>query len=325
MLRWSVLCGLLFASSVALSQWHEATGSAMGTVITVNLWHEDEARAQAAIKAVFTEMERIDALWNPADVESELYYVNNVAVTEALTVSAELCRVIDKALYYSALSQGAFDISFATVGQYYDYRAGKQPADEQRERLLKSIDYRQIQLDRETCALRFKNHNIQIDLGGIAKGYAVDRAIELLRTQYAIAHATVSAGGDSRMLGDRRGRPWMIGVKNPRDEDGVAVVLPLQDVAVSTSGDYERYYIDPQSGERVHHIINPGSGRSATGVTSVTIIGPRGFDTDPLSTTVFVLGPEKGMALVEQLPEFDAILIDSSGHLHYSSGLQAPE
>src|SRR5690606_39073535 len=119
--------------------------------------------------------------------------------------------------------------------------------------------------------------DIRIDLGGIAKGYAVDRAAEILRG-YGVEHATVSAGGDSRLMGDKNGRPWIVGIKNPRaedDKDALPVIrLPLTDTAVSTSGDYERYFVDEATGERIHHIINPKTGRSATGVISVTVLGP---------------------------------------------------
>jgi thiamine biosynthesis lipoprotein len=136
-------------------------------------------------------------------------------------------------------------------------------------------------------------------------------------------HASLSAGGDSRVLGDKRGRPWLVGIKNPR-ADAVAISLPLDNVAVSTSGDYERYFI-ADSGERVHHIINPRTGKSTSGVNSVTIIGPQGFDTDPLSTSVFVMGPEKGLALINKLPGFDAVIITSQGKVLYSQGLENPQ
>src|SRR5690606_5680450 len=120
--------------------------------------------------------------------------------------------------------------------------------------------------------------------GGIAKGYAVDRGVAILR-EHGVRHATLSAGGDSRVLGDKRGQPWLVGVRNPRKgADSVAITLPLVDTAISTSGDYERFFIDAATGERVHHILNPQTGRSVAGITSVSVIGPQGFDTDPLST-----------------------------------------
>ena len=154
----------------------------------------------------------------------------------------------------------------------------------------------------------------------------MDRAIAILE-QYEVRHASVSAGGDSRLLGNRHGRPWVIGVKHPRPAVGdreAVIRLPLSDTAVSTSGDYERYFIDDETGERIHHILQPRTGKSASEVMSVTVLGRRGVYTDPLSTTVFVLGVEKGLGLVNGLNGFDAIIIDSRGKVHYSEGLTAP-
>ncbi len=159
---------------------------------------------------------------------------------------------------------------------------------------------------------------MRVDLGGIAKGHAVDRSIALLR-ELDIKQALVTAGGDSRTIGERWGRPWNIGVRHPDDAEKLVAVIPLQDVAVSTSGDYQRYF--DKDGIRYHHIINPASGDSARELRSVTIIGPDATTTDALSTSVFVLGLEKGMNLVNRLPGIDAILVDAHGELHYSEEL----
>jgi thiamine biosynthesis lipoprotein len=129
----------------------------------------------------------------------------------------------------------------------------------------------------------------------------------------------VSAGGDSHVLGDRRGRPWMIAVRDPRREGEVVALLPLQDAAVSTSGDYERFF--EKAGVRHHHLIDPRTGRSAAGVRSVTILADDGLTSEALSKTVFVLGAERGMALINSLSGVDAVIVDSAGQLHYSSGL----
>ena len=160
---------------------------------------------------------------------------------------------------------------------------------------------------------------MRIDLGGIAKGYAVDQSMARLE-QLGIHDALVRAGGDSRVTGQRWGRPWTIGIRDPRDREGVVAVIPLADVAVSTSGDYERYF--EQDGIRYHHIINPRTGDSARELQSVTIIGPDATTTDALSTSVFVLGLRDGMKLVNRMPGIDAILVDSHGTLHYSNDLE---
>ena len=301
----------------------------MGTDISVSLWHEDDVVASTAIDAVMKEMRRIDGTLSPYKSGSELSRVNREAAKHPQPISPEMLMLVDKSLYFSRVSGGAFDITFASIGQLYDYRKNKKPTEAERKALLEAINYRHLRLDSTARTLRYTHPDIKIDLGGIAKGHAVDNAVKIL-TSYGVKHATVSAGGDSRVLGDRRGRPWIIGIKNPRsanlspDADSTVIRMPLENVAVSTSGDYERFFIDEASGERVHHIINPKTGKSASEVMSVTVLGPLGVDTDPLSTTVFVLGIKKGLALINRLPGFDCVIIDRQGHAHYSEDLMAP-
>lgn len=317
------LCLLLMAAAPSFAEWHSDVQGIMGTKVNVTLWHEDAAHARAAIEAVMSEMRRIDARFSPYIESSELAQVNAKAHGEEQALSEEFARLIDKSLYFSALSEGAFDITYASLANYYDFRNKQQPSDQQRQETLPAINYRWLEFNKAKPSLKFAHPKVKIDLGGVAKGYAIDRAYQLL-LEHGIQHASISAGGDSRLLGDRRGRPWIIGIKHPRQALGgeeVALRLPLSKVAVSTSGDYERYFIDEESGERIHHIIRPHTGESAREVMSVTILGERGFDTDPLSTSVFVLGVEKGLALVNKLAGFDAIIIDSKGSVHYSDGL----
>jgi len=321
----SLIAALLLAltATMVTAEWYGDNQAVMGTSVSVTLWHEDSAAAEAAVAAVIAEMRRLDNALSPYKDDSELSRINREAGRQPVKLSAEMLALLDKSLYYSQLSEGAFDISFASLGQHYDYRQKRQPSDRQLDQLLAAIDYRMIRLNTRDSTVRFLHPQLQIDLGGIAKGYAVDRAIAILQ-QRGINHATVSAGGDSRVLGDKRGRPWIVGIKNPRQEGKMSILLPLENVAISTSGDYERFFIEESSGERIHHILNPRTGRSASGVISVSILGPRGFDTDPLSTTVFVLGLEKGMQLLKQMPGYDAIIIDAEGQVHYSDGLTPP-
>ncbi len=325
--RQLLICALLVAvSPLALAKWHGDAQDIMGTNVSVTLWLEDDQKAEQAIAAVMAEMRRIDEQFSPYIETSELYRVNQLApkasAEKPISISAELASIIARANRYSELSGGAFDLTFASIGRYYDYRKKLSPSEQQRADLLPAINYRLIHLDSKNNTVWFGHPKLYIDLGGIAKGYAVDRSMAIVQS-FGVEHASITAGGDSRVIGDKFGRPWLIGIKNPR-ADAVAITLPLEDVAVSTSGDYERYFIDDK-GERVHHIINPRTGKSTNGINSVTIIGPEGFDTDPLSTTVFVLGEEKGLALINKLPGFDAVIINSSGKVSYSKGLMPPE
>jgi thiamine biosynthesis lipoprotein len=308
--------------------WHGDTQNIMGTVINVTVWHEDDANAERAIAAVMAEMHRIDEQYSPYIPASELSRVNDLApkatAAKPLKISPELASIIAKGNHYSQLSQGAFDITFASLARYYDYRKGLKPTDAQFKELVPQINYQFIHLDTEKNTVYFDHPKVYIDLGGIAKGFAVDQGAKIL-SQYGITHANVSAGGDSRVMGDKLGKPWLVGIRNPRSEDknAVAITLPLENCAISTSGDYERFFID-KDGQRVHHIINPKTGKSAHGIISVSVIGPEGFDTDPLTKTIFIMGAEKGLALINSLPGFDAVVIKEDGQVQYSKGLTPP-
>jgi len=305
--------------SRASDGWLAREQAIMGTAIRVELWAEDAIEAEAAIADVMAEMHRIDRTYSPHKADSELSRINREAAAGPVPVSDETLRLLKQAQTFSLLSDGAFDITYASVGQHYDYRAGLAPDEATLARARANVGYRHLLIDAEAKTVRFALPGMRIDLGGFAKGHAVDNATALLRER-GIGHAMVSAGGDSRVIGDRRGRPWTIGIRDPRRVGQVVAVLPLEDVAISTSGDYERYF--ERQGVRHHHVIDPSTGQSALGVRSVTILADDGLTTEGLSKSVFVLGVERGMALVESLPGVDAVVVDARGALHFSSGLQ---
>jgi thiamine biosynthesis lipoprotein len=162
---------------------------------------------------------------------------------------------------------------------------------------------------------------MRIDLGGIAKGWAVDRGIEIVR-KMGIEHAMINVGGDTALLGDRLGKPWMVGIRDPRIAGAVVARIPLQDEAISTSGDYERYF--EEDGQRYHHILVPGTGKSPDAVRSVTVIGANATRTDGLTKTVFILGVERGMEFIRKLGDVEAVIVDRDGQIFYSAGLEPP-
>ena len=292
----------------------------MGTSVTVQLWADDRARGAAAMAVVMAEMQRIDRAYSPHRKDSELSRGNAAAAVQPVPISNELFQLVARAQEFSRLSQGAFDISYASAGALYDYREGLLPDDISLARAVQAIGWRQLLLDPLGPTLRFGRPGMRIDLGGFAKGHAVDRCIALLQ-RHGIQHAIVSAGGDSRLLGDRRGRPWTIAIRDPRNADAVVALLPLQDVAVSTSGDYERCFV--RDGVRHHHLLDPRTGRSPSHIRSVTVIAPDGLTAEALGKTVFVLGVERGLHIVEQLPGVDAVVIDGDGRLHCSTGFES--
>jgi thiamine biosynthesis lipoprotein len=169
--------------------------------------------------------------------------------------------------------------------------------------------------------VHFSQPGVRIDLGGIAKGYSVDCGIDVLR-KLGYTHALVNAGGDSRVIGDRFGRPWIVGIRHPDDPDKIITRIPLVDSAFSTSGDYERYF--DENGVRYHHIIDPHTGHSASKVRSATVIAPTATRTDGLSKTAFVLGPEEAMRIYNSLDDVDAVLVTPDGKVLYTKGLQPP-
>ncbi len=291
----------------------------MGTRIAVQLWAEDPELARLGIDSVIAEMHRVDHLMSTYKPESQLSQVNAHAHERPIAVDPDIVDVVAKSFEYSRLSDGLFDVTYASVGHLYDYRAGRHPSDGEIAAALPAVDYRQVEVDRERCTIRFLKPGMRIDLGGFAKGWAVDRGAAILRS-LGIRNAMVTAGGDTRFVGDRLGKPWIVGIRDPRREGAVVTRLPLVDEAVSTSGDYERYF--EQDGVRYHHILVPGTGKSPAAVRSVTIIGPTATHTDGLTKPVFILGVERGMEYLQRVGDVDAVVIDAEGAVYYSPGLE---
>jgi FAD:protein FMN transferase len=312
---------LVAGNAAAHAQWHAREQAIMGTRIAVEVWQTDTAAGTAAIEAVLAEMHRIDALMSVYKPESQLSAVNRDAATRPVKVAPELARLVARALEFSKLSGGAFDITYASVGYLYDYRARRHPTDAEIEAALPAISWRHVAVDLAASTIRFLKPGVRIDLGGIAKGHAVDSSITILKAR-GITNATVTAGGDSRILGDRRGRPWIVGIRHPDDRSRVIARIPLEDAAISTSGDYERYF--DEDGVRYHHIIDPKTGKSPHGVRSVTVIAPTSTLAEGLTKSVFILGPERGLALAESQPDVDAVIVTAEGQVLYSRGLEPP-
>ncbi|MCI2284474.1 FAD:protein FMN transferase [Colwellia sp. MSW7] len=325
----------LFFSFSANAQWVKHSFEVMGTLSQVEFWLDDpkttqgrtpqlgtignDNRALALIQLVKQEMIRIDQKMSPYKEKSELSKINREAPHKAVPISVELFDLLNVAQDISILSDGSFDITYASVGYQYDFREKKRPNQTDINQTLPAINYTSVILNDKDNTVYFTNDAVKIDLGGIAKGYAVKRCLSLL-AKAGIKHALVSAGGDTGLLGDRHGRPWLVGIKHPRAEYKTAVNIPLENEAISTSGDYERYFIE--DGVRYHHIINPKTGDSSRKVMSVSVIGKDPTYVDALSTTIFVKGLSDGLALIEKLPDFEVIIIDNEQRMHYSKGLQ---
>ena len=315
------LAALLCASLPAQADWEtRVTDGIMGTRITVEVWAEDAATADAANEAVLAVMRHIDTTMSTYKPDSEVSQVNAHAAAGPMPISTELFDLLATAKDYSRLTEGAFDITYASVGYLYDFRKRVRPDEAHIRAALPAVNYEHVLLDPERHTVKFTQPGVRIDLGGIAKGYAVDRGIEALQ-KAGITHGFVSAGGDSRVLGDRFGKPWIVGIRDPQKGEGEVIArVPLIDAAISTSGDYERYF--DEGGVRYHHIIDPHTGLSASRVRSATIIARTALRTDGLSKTAFVLGPEKAMEIYNRIDDIDAIIVRLDGTVVYSKRMQ---
>jgi len=310
----------LWAAVPARAEWVSRTvDGIMGTRIFVELWAEDHQQGEDAIDAVMAEMRHIDDTMSVYKPTSEVSEVNRLAAQRPVKISPELFNLLTTALQYSRITEGAFDITYASVGYLYDFRAHQRPSEEQIKAALPAINYRHLLLDPATQTVRFSQPGVRIDLGGIAKGYSVDCGIAILQTR-GFQHALVNAGGDSRVIGDSMGRPWMVCIQHTDHDEQIITRIPVVNEAFSSSGDYERYF--DENGVRYHHIIDPHTGHSASKVRSATVIAPTATRTDGLSKTAFVLGPQEALRIYNSLPDVDAVLVTPQGQILYTKSLQ---
>ncbi len=309
------------ASPVLSNDKHLVTknGSAMGTEVRISIYTDDDEGALKAADAAFAEIQRLEALMTTWRADSEISRVNAAAGSGPVKISDESLEVIEMAQRSSELSGGAFDISFNAMHGLWkfdeDLEKKVPPAAEIRKRMA-LIDYRQIKVDRSNKTVFLAKKGMSINLGGIAKGYAVDRAVAILK-KAGFTDAIVQAGGDLMCAGSKGGKPWTTGIRDPRSgRDDVFAVMQLVDHAFSTAGDYERYFI--LGGKRYHHIIDPKTGYPATKSRSVTIYAPTALLADAIDDAVFILGWKKGLELVESLEDVGAVVVDDQGKVHIS-------
>ncbi len=314
----SAIALLLAFSGAARADWYSGTAEILEDAVQMEFWHDNRKQAKRCIRGVRKEMDRIDAMISADNSKSEIASINAQAAIKPVKVSSELYDLIDKALRFGRATQGAFDITFASVGFLFDYDRQLRPDEDQTREALQAVDYRLVQTDRVKRTVFLPREGMRIDIAGIAKGHAVDRAIKMLAACGSM-NALVSAGGDTRAMSDRRGKPWVVEINTPGDNSDVLVRIPLNDRAISTSGDYERAF--EQEGVRYHQIINPRTGDSPSDIRSVSVVGPDGIWCDALATGVFVLGVSAGMNAIEALDGYEAYIVDHHGGRHQTSGL----
>jgi thiamine biosynthesis lipoprotein len=293
----------------------------MDTLVTVTVVANSEQQASKAIGSALQTIGTFGDRINFFSPSSELSEINRSAGIRPVKVSADTLDLIEKAVYVAEKSGGAFDPTIGPESSLWDFHKKIKPSDEQIKKNLPLVNYRNVVVDREKSTVFLKKKGMLMDLGGIAKGYAADLAVADLRRN-GIEAGIVANAGDIRVFGRKPGgKPWNVGIENPRhksDADELIAKLKLTDRAISTSGDYQRYFI--LNGRRYHHLIDPATGYPAYGCRSVSVITDRGAFTDAFATAAFVLGPEKGMELVTKMG-MDAVIIKSDGTILTTPGL----
>jgi thiamine biosynthesis lipoprotein len=280
----------------------------------------DEAKTRAAIASAIAEMRRLERILSEWRPDSELSQVNARA-GEWVAIGPETAQVIERGLWAGKLSSGSFDITFQALSKVWKFGSAqdehpKPPSRSEVEQLRKLVDYRQVTLDEAGRRVRIGKGQ-QLGLGGIAKGYIVDRAAKVLRDA-GVQAFLAQAGGDLYGAGRKPdGSPWVSGVQDPRGEQGrYFAVIELTDHAFSTAGDYARSYV--VEGKRYHHIIDPKTGYPATACRSVTVWAPDATTADGIDDAVFILGPERGLSLVESLEGVGAVIVDAKNRVFIS-------
>ena len=296
--------------------------SKMGSRFEITAVHDQEAAAHEAVEAAWAEIDRLEAMISSWREDSETSAVNRNAGVRPVRVSPELFRLIRRAVKVSELTAGAFDITFAGVGDLWDFRSGESavPGRERIAAALRHVGYRRIVLDEERGTVFLDDPGARIGFGAIGKGYAANRAVFVLK-EHGVRGGLVSAGGDLVAFGRREdGEPWSIAIAHPRDPKRVLARIPLTEQAVVTSGDYEQYFI--HDGRRYSHIIDPRTGWPASGLQAVTVICPDAELADALATAAFVLGIEEGLALVEPMEGVEALFVTETGEVRSTSNVR---
>lgn len=322
----------------------------LGTYFRIKAQSRSYDQAQRAVRAAFAEAQRLATQFSrtPSEGEGTLGALNRRGAFESVKLSDDVLIVLEAARRYRMLSEGAFDHTIGKIVNLWGFTqdwdrsgVGRIPSPEELKPLVE--EQREVFLDATAKTARLSSANVEVDLGGIAKGYIVDKVVEILK-KHELDSGLVDAGGNIRVFNDRARRvlwfedrrPFRIGVQHPRDEQKIIGVLEIWgDRALATSGDYQRCffadalnnifpcrYADEPDKIRYHHIIDPKTGQPARGLISATILAPTAMEADALSTAVFVLGEQKGLELIESLPNVECILVTDDGRIIVSSGLK---
>ncbi len=302
----------------------ERSRKAMGTFVEITVWGGDDAAAAQAIEEAFAEFDRLDRMMTTWLPDSEVSRINAAAGSgKPIAVSPELFKCLSRAVEYSRLSGGLFDVTvgaFSGVWKFDEDNDGTIPAAPQVEERRKLVGWKDLVLDDKQRSVLLRRPGMRITLGGIAKGFAVDRATQILRNRGFIDFI-VRAGGDMYVSGRHGDRRWRVGIRDPRGaRDAIFAAAEVEDMTFSTSGDYERFTV--KDGKRYHHILDPRDGYPATASRSVTIMAKDGTLAEGMSKTLFILGPKDGLAFLKKVPGVEAVIVGADNEVYISDGLK---
>ena len=294
----------------------------MGSLLEVSAWTTDDTGTLATFEHVFREFDRLDAMLTVWKSDSDVMRINAAAGKEPVKVGRDTIEVLSIAHQVSADTGGKFDITFGALADIWKFDHDQDNTVPDRsaiEARLPLIDYEQVIVDRTAGTAFIRKPGMRIHLGGIGKGYAVDRGVALLKER-GLRDFTIQFGGDLYVAGSNGGTPWKLGIADPRGAHDPFATIEMSDGTFSTSGDYERTFL--KDGVRYHHILDPDRGEPARGCRSVTLVTNRAVIADALAKGVFILGPADGMALIEKLPDVEGVIVGANNQVLVSSGLK---
>ncbi len=294
----------------------------MGSRFEITVVANDSIKAAEYTDIAISEINRIENMISSWDPNSQTSEINKNSGIKPVKVDNELLQLIERAIVISKLTDGAFDISYASMDRIwkFDGSMSSMPSDEEVKSSVAKVGYQNIIIDKENSTVFLKLPGMKIGFGAIGKGYAADMAKALLIKKGVIA-GIINASGDMNTWGKQpNGEYWKVGITNPLNKSKVMALLPIDEGAVVTSGDYEKHVTI--NGKRYTHIIDPRTGFPSIGIISVTVFAPKAELADALATSVFVMGTNVGLNLINQLPNIECIIIDEMGNIHKSSNIK---
>jgi thiamine biosynthesis lipoprotein len=295
----------------------------MGNKFELTVIAADETWAMGRIDAGIAEIRRIERLLTTFSEDSETSLINRNAGIAPVAVSSETFELIERSLRISRLTRGAFDISYGSIDKRlwnFDTTMKSLPDKDTAKKMVRLIDYRNIVADRKQCTVFLKEEGMRIGFGGIGKGYAAEQAKKIMMAM-GVDSGIVNASGDLAIWGYQPdGSPWTIGIVDPNVSGRIFSTLNVTNLAVATSGNYEKYILI--NGKKYSHTINPRTGLPVTGIKSVTILCPNAEFADAIATPVMIMGIRAGIDMINQLKDVEAVMIDDDDHIFHSANLR---